>query len=162
MRASVLRRLSASQLSRQELTRPRTCEARSPDEHEAHELEPCGAPRRPARGRARERGEHALVHHPQGRFHHMDPLEAIKPSNHIKNPGFLPGKTASTDAPSKRTLRARARAAQHAALTQQALDFRARCVLSFWRRAATPSKPPQLQPSQLRKPLPPPPPPPPL
>ena len=71
----------------------------------------------------------------------------------IKNPG----KTAATDAPSKRTLRARARAAQHAALTQQALDFRARCVLSFWRRAATPSKPPQLQPSQLRKPLPPPP-----
>ena len=35
--------------------------------------------------------------------------------NHAKNPG----KTASTDAPSKRTLRARARAAQHAALTQR-------------------------------------------
>ena len=62
--------------------------------------------------------------------------------------------------PSKRELRSRERARSHAALMQKAQAFRARSIISFWRRAATPEAAQQLAPPLLTRSLFPPPPPP--
>ena len=69
--------------------------------------------------------------------------------------------TAPNTEPSNRTQKARARAAEHAARMQKARDFRARSIMRFWSRAATPGIQMQLPTSQLPQSLLPPPPPPP-
>jgi hypothetical protein len=48
------------------------------------------------------------------------------------------GATATSSEPSKRTQRSRARAAEHAALMEKAYEYRARSIIRFWSRAATP------------------------
>ena len=67
----------------------------------------------------------------------------------------------ATSEPSKRTQRSRARAAEHAALMQQASRFRLACIIRFWSRAAAPEAAqlpsPQLPQSLLQPPPPPPP-----
>ena len=79
---------------------------------------------------------------------------------------ILPGKpklegkgeqTAKSLEPSKRTQRARARAADHAALMSKAQAFRASSILRFWSRAATPEASMQLPSSQPQQSLLPPP-----
>ena len=83
--------------------------------------------------------------------HDLVPVQKPKPEGK--------GDEAATNTePSKRAQKSRARAADHAALIRKAAAFRARSILRFWSRAATPVEPMQLQTSQLPQSLLPPPP----